>query len=242
MRPKAAPASRKARSIGNAPAPLVATRERIKSVAAELYVLRGHDGFSFGDIAAAIGTTRANIHHHFGNKRQLMAELIDGFVVDAGTRIRENWLHTRGGFVARLEANVADLRRFHDRFNKSPGDRHVWSPLSRIRLDLPVLDALASAALEQVDHVYDDCIRRAIADAIAAGEFVAATPIGDVSQLIRFTLLSCPPMTQDGGGFEEIDRLFAALERTILAAWGRRPARGSAPVKTSRTGTRRIPR
>ncbi len=34
------------------------TRDRIKAVAAELYVLRGQEGFSFGDIAAAIGTTR----------------------------------------------------------------------------------------------------------------------------------------------------------------------------------------
>jgi AcrR family transcriptional regulator len=47
------------------------TRERIKAIAEDLYVLRGHDGFSFGDIAEAVGTTRANIHHHFGNKRRL---------------------------------------------------------------------------------------------------------------------------------------------------------------------------
>lgn len=197
------------------------TRDRIKAVAAELYVLHGHDGFSFGDIAAVIGTTRANIHHHFGNKRQLMAELIDDFVADASARIRRHWA-TPGSFADRLEANVADMRRFHDRFNTRPNDRHVWSPLSRIRLDLPVLDKLAIAALERIDRVYDGCIRRAVAEAIAAGEFVPATPVDDVSQLIRFTLLSCAPMTQDGGGFEEIERLFTALERTLLAAWGQR--------------------
>ncbi|WP_352696356.1 TetR family transcriptional regulator [Mesorhizobium sp. M0152] len=38
----------------------------MKEIAAEFHVLRGHDRFSFGDIATAIGTTRANIHHHFG--------------------------------------------------------------------------------------------------------------------------------------------------------------------------------
>ena len=53
--------------------PLPPTRERIRHVAEELYVLNGHDGFSFGDVAAAVGTTRANIHHHFGNKQRLMA-------------------------------------------------------------------------------------------------------------------------------------------------------------------------
>src|SRR5438876_9880325 len=37
----------------------IPTRERIRAIAEDLYVLRGHDGFSFGDIAAEIGTTRA---------------------------------------------------------------------------------------------------------------------------------------------------------------------------------------
>lgn len=209
------------------------TRERIKDVAGELYVLRGHDGFSFGDVADTIGTTRANIHHHFGNKRQLMAELIDGFVADAGERIRRTWVGTPGSFADRLEANVADLRRFHDRFNPRPGDRNVWSPLSRVRLDLPVLDRLGIRALERIDRLYDDCIRRALREAIASGELAPETSVDDVSQIVRFTLLSCPPMTQDGGGFEEIERLFTALERTLLTAWGRRARK--ARRRTTRT-------
>src|SRR5687768_12033950 len=67
------------------------TRNRIKSVAIELYVLRGHDGFSFGDIAEAIGTTRANIHHHFRSKSRLMEMLIEHFAADAVTRIEKLW-------------------------------------------------------------------------------------------------------------------------------------------------------
>ena len=50
------------------------TRQRILALAEQLYVLHGHDGFSFGDIAALVDTTRANIHHHFGNKRRLIVE------------------------------------------------------------------------------------------------------------------------------------------------------------------------
>ena len=65
-----------------------ATRERIRQVAEELYVLRGHDGFSFGDIAAAVGTTRANIHHHFGQKHELMRELVQGFAAERGAADR----------------------------------------------------------------------------------------------------------------------------------------------------------
>ena len=203
------------------PAPL-ATRERIKAVAGELYVLRGHDGFSFADIAAAIGTTRANIHHHFGNKRRLMAELIDGFAADAGTRIARVWTDGSASFAERMTAQVEDLRRFYDRFNPRPGDRNVWSPLARLRLDVPALGALAHDALERTDRLYDRCLRETLAAAIAAGEFVPEMPVDDVVCVLRVALRSCPPMTQDSGSFADVERFLLALARTVAAAWGRR--------------------
>jgi AcrR family transcriptional regulator len=200
-----------------------ATRERIKDIAGELYVRRGHDGFSFGDVAAAIGTTRANIHHHFGDKRRLMAELIEGFVADAQDRIIRHWTAPGAGFADRLAAHVADMRRFHDRFN-APGERNVWSPLARIRLDLPALGDLAVHALERVDRVYDSCLRQAVAEAIRAGELAPETPVEEVARVLRLSLSACAPITLDRGGFREVERLFAGLARMILTAWGARGA------------------
>ena len=197
----------------------IPTRERIRAIAEDLYVLRGHDGFSFGDIAAEIGTTRANIHHHFGSKRQLMAELIGKFAADAEERIALNWMRPNARFAERLDAQIDDLRHFYNRFNKQPGDRHVWSPLSRLRLDLPVLGELATSALERIDHAYDVSLRRAVKDAVKAGELVAATPVDDVARVLRMTLLSCAPITQDTGSFREVERLLATLGRMIAAAW-----------------------
>jgi AcrR family transcriptional regulator len=196
------------------------TRARIRGVAEELYVLRGHAGFSFADIAEAIGTTRANIHHHFGNKRRLMAELIEGFTADAQDRIARTWTGDASSFEQRFAAQLEDLRTFHTRFNPSPGTRNVWSPLSRLRLDLPVLGEPASRALERVDHTYDVCLRQAVQDAIASDEMVPHTPVDDVARLLRVTLLSCGPMTQDSGRFLEVERLFGALGRTLRAGWG----------------------
>jgi len=69
----------RARPAASEDSPAPPTRERIRAVAEDFYVLRGYEGFSFGDIAQAVGTTRANIHHHFGNKQRLMAELIERF-------------------------------------------------------------------------------------------------------------------------------------------------------------------
>mgnify|MGYP000597276907 CR=1 FL=1 len=53
------------------------------------------------------------------------------------------------GENASLTAQVDDLRRFYQRFNPAPGDRNVWSPLSRLRLDMPVLGDAARDALGQ---------------------------------------------------------------------------------------------
>ena len=131
------------------------TRDHAKSVAVDLYVLRGHDGFSFADLAAATATSRANIHHHFGSKRRLMAELIDGFAADAQARIERIWMAPDAGLAARLSGQLEDLRGFYLRYNPAPGDRNLWSPLARLRLDLPVLGDLAAHALERVDRTYD---------------------------------------------------------------------------------------
>lgn len=197
------------------------TRERIRAIAAELYVLRGYDGFSFGDIAAKIGITRANIHHHFGTKQRLMEELSEAFARDAEARIARHWTQPGASFAARLRTQRDDLRRFYDRFNSDPGARNVWSPLSRLRLDLPVLGALAATALERVNRTYDRCIRQAVTEAVAAGELAPETAVDDVVCVLRTTLLCCGPITQDSGSFRDVDALLAALERTLRVAWGR---------------------
>ncbi|MEO8544376.1 MAG: TetR/AcrR family transcriptional regulator [Burkholderiaceae bacterium] len=196
-------------------------RQQILAIAENLYVLRGYDGFSFGHIAETAQTTRANIHHHFGDKLQLMAELIDGFSSNAQTRIAHHWIAVDGSFDQRLGAQLADLRNFYQRFNPQPGDRNVWSPLSRLRLDLQVLGPLAAAALHSVNLEYERCLRQAVNDAIDRRELMSDTPVQDVSRLLRVMLLSCAPMTQDSGDFGEVEQLFASMRRMIFSAWRR---------------------
>ncbi|MGK9168976.1 TetR/AcrR family transcriptional regulator [Inquilinus limosus] len=194
------------------------TRDRIKSVAAELYVLKGHEGFSFGDIAAVIGTTRANIHHHFGSKQQLMRELIEDIASNAVARIERYWRAGTATFAERLSMQLDDLRRYYERFNRGDGDRNVWSPLSRLRHDLPTLGSEAVAALERVNRTYDACLRHAVEEAAKAGQLRPGTDVDDVVRVLRVMLLACPPMTQDAGRFDEIELLFRALGRMISAA------------------------
>ena len=50
------------------------------------------------------------------------------------------------------------------------------------------------------------------------GELAPAAPLEEIVRMLRVTLLSCPPMTQDSGRFLEIERLFAAVERILAEA------------------------
>ena len=196
------------------------TRERIKLAASEHYVLVGNDAFNFLHIAEAVGITRGNIHHHFGSKRKLVAELVRDLTNDAEKRIRDHWSRPGLTLSERLAEQLEDLRRFYQRFHTKPGVRNVWSPLARIRLDLPMLDKTAAKALERINLVYDEALRAALTDAIASGELRTDTPVDDIARLLRVTFLSCPPITQDSGSFDDVERLFAALDRTVIGAWG----------------------
>ena len=68
--------------------------------------------------------------------------------ITAEQRIAHHWTEVDGSFSARLGAQLDDLRTYYHRFNRSPGARNVWSPLSRLRLDLVVLGKPAANAVD----------------------------------------------------------------------------------------------
>ena len=47
------------------------TAERILDVAERLVQQRGFNGFSYADIAAELGITKAGLHYHFASKADL---------------------------------------------------------------------------------------------------------------------------------------------------------------------------
>ena len=60
------------------------TRQRILDVAEQLLLERGYAGFSYQDIADAVGIRKASIHHHFPAKEDLGRAIIER------TRLRLN--------------------------------------------------------------------------------------------------------------------------------------------------------
>jgi TetR/AcrR family transcriptional regulator, transcriptional repressor for nem operon len=53
-----------------------ATRDRILDAAGRLVQTRGFNGFSYADVAAELGVTKASLHYHFPGKAELGEALI----------------------------------------------------------------------------------------------------------------------------------------------------------------------
>ena len=90
------------------------TAERIVSEARSLIMTRGYNGFSYADIAEAVGIRKASIHHHFPAKSDLakavieqtravihaQTEMLATAVPDAGDQLR--------GYAGYWERCIAD--------------------------------------------------------------------------------------------------------------------------------------
>ena len=55
------------------------TSQRILDVAERLVQVRGYNGFSYADIAAALRVTKASLHYHFPTKAELGRRLIERY-------------------------------------------------------------------------------------------------------------------------------------------------------------------
>ncbi len=60
------------------------TADRILDVAETLIQTRGYSAFSYHDVAAALGVTKASIHYHFPSKTDLGAAVIDRYAQRMG--------------------------------------------------------------------------------------------------------------------------------------------------------------
>src|SRR5271166_5777461 len=69
----------KKKSLPPRAAPPTAAATAILDVAERLAQTRGYNGFSYADIAAELGVTKASLHYHFPSKAKLGCALIERY-------------------------------------------------------------------------------------------------------------------------------------------------------------------
>ena len=92
------------------------TAERILDSAERLVQKRGYNGFSYADVAAELGVTKASLHYHFPGKAELGEALVERYAARFAEALDE--IDARGGDAsaklaayARIYANVLREKR-----------------------------------------------------------------------------------------------------------------------------------
>ncbi len=193
----------------------------IKNVATELLIKHGYRGLRFGDVAAQLGATRANIHYHFGNKQKLVDEVLDDYVAHTLERFRRVWTDGEASFSDKIGGTAAFNHERYRRFNRDGDDGSPWSLIARMRLDGDVLSETANARLRKFGVKLHADVSAAVEAAKRNGELRADAPVEEITlQLMSITNFSAGPVTQDAGGFARLEQLYLAFSRTVTQAYG----------------------
>ena len=209
-------------------------RARIKSLALDLLIQHGYRGVTFGDMAETLGTTRANIHYHFGNKQKLVEEVLEDYVEATLAALRELWTTPGLPLARKIETMVEYSRKRHAKYNPPGKQGRAWSLIARMRQDSDALTPKGRAALQRFGKELHGCIVRAIEDAKARGEFAAWMPVEDVALQLVSIANSAGPITQDAGDFDRLEQLYAAFTRIMTHAFGPDAAARAQPAAPPR--------
>lgn len=196
----------------------VGTRQAIKASALDLLVRHGYRGTSFGDISAALATTRANIHYHFGNKQALVDEVL-GDYMDATLRsLRAVWSDERMTLPEKIEAMIGYSRSRFLHFNPAGNEGRNWSLISRLRQDEDLLSPAGRGRLRHFSAELSALFAEALSTAARRGELAPGTSPGDAALLLAAIADNAAPITMAEGGFAGLEETYRSLVRIIGAS------------------------
>jgi TetR/AcrR family transcriptional repressor of nem operon len=196
------------------------TRERIKRVTTELLVKHGFRGTNFRTIAERLATTTTNIHYHFGNKGNLVEEVVRDYVGDASLRQKQIWLDDGVALRQKLRNAAILNHQRHRKFNRGRRTNRPWSLIGRLRLEIDMLTPAAVAALGSFTVDVNAYVRVAVDAAASRGELRADAPLDHITVLLATVVNSGAVLAQDAGSLEGLDKLFAALDEVIFSPYG----------------------
>jgi len=191
------------------------TKQAIKDTALELLVRHGYRGTSFGDISAALGTTRANIHYHFGNKQSLVDEVLDDYMRTTLAALRAVWSAEDWSLAEQVDAMIGYSRARFLHFNPTGSEGQNWSLISRLRQDA---DLLGPGGRQMLGHFGSELLAL-FEDALSAagrrGELAPNVAPSEAAFLLSAIADNAAPITLSEGGFERLERTYRSLRRII---------------------------
>ncbi len=173
-------------------------RDRIKAVAADLFIAHGIRGLTFGLLAERLGVPRPNIHYYFANKQVLAEEVLNDYAAGVVALYSAVWTVTDLTLPAKFAGSLAAIRERYRRFNPSGSEGRPWGLL------------------------IDQCGTIAVRQGVERGELVRSTPQEEVSLLVTNAIRFTGALTTKDNTFNRVEEHYRAVCNIIGKAYGTR--------------------
>jgi len=182
-------------------------RDQVLRQAMEVFLDRGYDGASIGDLTAAMGINAPSLYAAFGCKEALFREALDLYVNAAGPRTLDEL--GRHGITARA-AIEAMLREAAKRFGNGRGCLVVLGATHRRADNEAVFRDLAERRSET-----QALIRRRLKQGVAEGDVPGTADVSAVAAFYSTVLNGLSLQARDGASRKQL----AGVVDCAMKAW-----------------------
>jgi TetR/AcrR family transcriptional regulator, transcriptional repressor for nem operon len=192
-------------------------RNEIKSLATRLFTLVGYRGVSFADLTEELGTTRANVHYHFGSKAGLAEEVLKSAAEEVLRTYRGIWANPQTTLREKFDRSYAFNLKRYQLYNGEDEGR-IWSLITRFRMDMDVITPTMVATLRDVTTGNEEWIERGVQIAVDSGELEADAPVAAIAALIAGVVHFASLISQAPHDIHRLQQTYQALCDLIYRA------------------------
>lgn len=185
------------------------TKARILDIAERLVQVCGFNGFSYGDVAAELGITRAALHYHFASKAELGEALIDRYAARFGQALDD---------LAAGPASAPDLLHGYARLYRDMLRRERMCLCGMLAAEYQTLPApMRAAVVRFLDHS-EAWLAAVLEQGAAAGSVQLTGTARDTARMIVGGLEGAMLVARPYGDVERFDAAAARLLAGVAAA------------------------
>jgi TetR/AcrR family transcriptional repressor of nem operon len=183
------------------------TSQQILDIAQRLVQTRGFNAFSYADIAAALGITKASLHYHFASKASLGVSLIERYGLNFGQLLAG---------IDRDGGRAPDkLRRYAGIYAAVLVDDRMCL-CGMLAAEFETLPRAMQVTLESFFDMNEAWLARVLEEGRAEGSLTVSGSGDDAAQYIIGTLEGVMILARSDGGVAR----FEAAVRRLLGSFG----------------------
>lgn len=193
----------------NTPATSTDTSTRILDVAERLAQTRGFNGFSYADVAAEVGVTKASLHYHFPSKAGLGQTLVERYTLRFEARLEE--------ITALDESAVHKLHKYVAIYAE-PLRQGRMCLCGILTAEWATLPEPMQEAVRRFFTINERWLASLLEAGRADGSFAFDAPPAEIARVVTSALEGALLLARSGVESSHFDAVAAQLFRTIAPA------------------------